>query len=458
MKTAIFAINSSPHISKTFFLRKNYKISIFLSTIATLAALWILVVEKHFNLECKYMLTYIFKAKNNEGALITGEMMADRRENVISALKQKGYFILNVEQESKISSFFSSNAGLGKRVSVRERAIFTQQLATLLRAGMQLSIALSTLTKQTENKYLASIIEQVQTDVEQSSSLSEAMSKHPKIFSPVYTSIVAAAEQSGSLAQTLSILSKDLKDQAIVRARIRSALVYPIFLLFVSGVVVGVLTTFIIPKFIKLFVNVNQKLPLPTKILVGATDFFKGFWWAILIGVVAVLCFALVALKVESIRYCLDKMFLKAPVFGKLNNKLQLARFARTLGSLLTGGVDIVSAIQTTQGITTNRAFATDISNIEDEILKGETLAGAAGKQDSFSEIATNMIAVGEDTGALPEMLLEVAEIYDQESESAIGSMTALLGPVMIVVLGLIIGFVVIAILLPIFETSTMVS
>ncbi|MBN1186546.1 MAG: type II secretion system F family protein [Bacteroidales bacterium] len=404
------------------------------------------------------MLNYIFKAKNNEGALITGEMMADRRENVVSALKQKGYYILNVEQEGKFSGFLSSNGGLGKRVSVRERAIFTQQLATLLRAGMQLTIALKTLTKQTENKYLATVIQQVQTDVEQSSSLSEAMARHSKVFSPVYTSIVAAAEQSGSLAQTLAILSKELKEQAIVRARIRGALVYPIFLLFVSAIVVGVLTTFVVPKFVTLFVNVNQKLPLPTMILVGTMDFFKGFWWTILIGIVAILCLILAALKVDHIRFYLDSLFLKAPVLGKLNNKLQLARFARTLGSLLTGGVDIVSAIKTTQGITSNRVFAADIDNIEEEVLKGSSLAEAARKQDSFSEIATNMISVGEDTGALPEMLLEVAEIYDQESESAINAMTALLGPVMIVVLGLIIGFVVIAILLPIFETSTMIS
>ncbi len=404
------------------------------------------------------MLNYTFKAKNNEGALITGEMMADRRENVVSALKQKGYYLISVEQESKFSSIFSSNAGLGKRISVREKAIFTQQLATLLRAGMQLSVGLKTLSKQTENKYLASVIKQVQTDIEQSSSLSEAMARHPKVFSPVYTSIIAAAEESGSLAQTLSILSKQLKDQAIVRARIRSALVYPVFLLFVSAIVVGVLTTFVIPKFIKLFVNVSQKLPLPTKILVGTTDFFKGFWWAVIIGIVVISSFVVAVLRVEHIRYYIDGLLLKIPVFGKLNKKLQLARFARTLGSLLTGGVSIVSAIKTTQGITTNRAFASDIDNVEEAILKGSTLAEAVGKQSSFSEIATNMIAVGEDTGALPEMLMEVAEIYDQECESAIGSMTALLGPVMIVVLGLIIGFVVIAILMPIFETSTMVT
>jgi len=404
------------------------------------------------------MLTYIFKAKNSEGALVSGQMPADRREAVVSALKQKGYYLLGVEQESKLSSLLRSNAGLRNRVSVREKAIFTHQLATLLRAGMQLSIGLKTLSKQTENKYLALVIQQLRSDIEQSSSLSEAMAKHPRIFSQVYTAVVEAAEESGSLAETLSVLSKQLKAQAEIRARIQGALVYPIFLLFVSAVVVGVLTTFVIPKFIELFVNVNQKLPLPTKILVGVTDFFKGFWWVFIFGLAGVVCLSLVALRTGHTRLYIDGLLLKLPVFGTLNKKLQLARFARTLGSLLNGGVRIVSAVKTTQGTTTNRAFAREIENVEEAILKGSTLAEAVGEQNNFSEIAANMIAIGEDTGALPEMLLEVAEIYDQECESAIGTMTNLLGPVMIVVLGLIIGFVVIAILLPIFETSTMVA
>jgi type IV pilus assembly protein PilC len=404
------------------------------------------------------MLTYIFKAKNSEGALVSGQMPADRREAVVSALKQKGYYLLGVEQESKLSSLLRSNAGLRNRVSVREKAIFTHQLATLLRAGMQLSIGLKTLSKQTENKHLALVIQQLRSDIEQSSSLSEAMAKHPRIFSQVYTAVVEAAEESGSLAETLSVLSKQLKAQAEIRARIQGALVYPIFLLFVSAVVVGVLTTFVIPKFIELFVNVNQKLPLPTKILVGVTDFFKGFWWVFIFGLAGVVCLSLVALRTGHTRLYIDGLLLKLPVFGTLNKKLQLARFARTLGSLLNGGVRIVSAVKTTQGTTTNRAFAREIENVEEAILKGSTLAEAVGEQNNFSEIAANMIAIGEDTGALPEMLLEVAEIYDQECESAIGTMTSLLGPVMIVVLGLIIGFVVIAILLPIFETSTMVA
>jgi len=404
------------------------------------------------------MLNYNFKAKSNEGTVVYGSMRADRRESVINALKQKGYYLLNVQPETRLSALLRTNAGLGSRVSIRERAIFTHQLATLLKAGMRLSIALKTLTKQTENKYLASVVRQLERDIEQSSSLSQAMAKHPRVFSQVYTAIVEAAEQSGSLPETLAVLSKQLKERAAISARIRGAMVYPIFLLFVSAVVIGVLTVFVIPRFIELFVNVNQALPLPTRILIGSTNFVRQFWWLGALVICTVACLSLLALRDERARLSVDGILLRLPVAGALNRKIQLARFSRTLGSLLNGGVRIVSAIHTTRGITTNRAFARDIGNIEDAIMKGSTVAKVVKEQDYFSEIAANMIAVGEDTGMLPEMLLEVADMYDQECESAISSMTNLLGPAMIVILGLIIGFVVMAILLPIFQTSAMVG
>ena len=404
------------------------------------------------------MLTYVFRAKNGEGALVSGRMAAERRDKVVSALKQKGYYLLSVEKEGRLAAFMRSDAGFRGRISIRDKAIFTGQLATLLKAGMQLSIALKTLSKQTKNKYLASVIRQVNSDIEQSSSLSQAMAKHPKAFSRVYTAIVGASEQSGSLVESLSVMSRQLKMQASVNARIRGAMLYPVFLLFVSAVVVGVLTAFVIPKFIELFVNVNQKLPLPTQILVGSVDFVKGFWWAIVLAAAGIVSFGFIALRQESIKRTVHGRLLRVPMIGALNRKLQLARFTRTLGSLLDGGVNIVQAIETTRGITTNQAFAQEIENIEDDILRGATLAKSIGGQKYFSEVTVNMVAIGEETGMLPEMLLDVADMYDQDCESTISSVTNLLGPVMIVVLGLIIGFVVLAILLPIFETSTMVG
>lgn len=403
------------------------------------------------------MLSYTYRAKTEQGVLVSGDMLADRADAVVHALKQKGYFPISVQQEGRLASLLRSNAGLGARVSTREKGIFTQQLATLLRAGVQLSIALKTLSKQTESKYLASIIRQLNEDIEQSSSLSAAMAKHPRVFSRVYSAIVAAAEESGTLVETLSVLSRQLKSQASVSARIKGAMVYPLFLLVVSAAVVAVLTVFVIPKFIELFVNVHQALPLPTRILVGTTDFFRDSWWVLALGAAALACAGAIAWREEHVRLSIDRLLLQLPVVGKLNRKLQLARFTRTLGSLLNGGVRIVTAVSTTRGTTSNRAFAQEIAHVEEALLRGATLAGGLAAQPSFSEITVNMVAVGEDSGTLSEMLLEVADMYDQECEAAIGAMTGLLGPIMIVFLGGVIGFVVMAILLPIFETSTMV-
>ena len=402
------------------------------------------------------MLTYSYKARNSQGEFVAGTLAAQRRETVITTLKQKGYYLLDVEIQDRLASLYQNISV--HRVSVKEKAIFTHQLATLLKAGMKLTTALHTLSKQTQNKYLAVVIKQMQTDIEHSSSLSEAMARHSRIFSKVYTAIIAAAEHSGSLSQTLFILSQQLKSQASVNSRIRSALVYPIFLLVVSAAVVGILTTFVIPKFIELFVNANQALPLPTKILVAAMHFTKECWWLLLIAGIGIICFAITALQNARVKLIFHTMLLKLPVIGTLNSKLQLARFARTLGSLLKGGVKIIFAINTTKSTTANIAFARAIAAIEENILKGSTLAMAISQQQVFSEIMANMIAVGEDTSTLPEMLLEIAEMYDQESESAINALTTLLGPLMIVILGLIIGFVVLAILMPIFETSAMVG
>ena len=404
------------------------------------------------------MNTFTYTAKNSDGVLVSGDIQAEQRDTAVTTLKNKGYYLVGLEKEPPLSQLLRNGVGLFNPVSVKEKAIFTQQLATLLRAGMQLSLALKTLSSQTENKHLASVVQQLHGDIEESNSLSEAMSKHPRVFSAVYTAIVKAAEESGALAQTLSALSKELKTQSAVRARIRGAMVYPIFLLVSSAVVVGVLMTFVVPKFIALFINTNQALPLPTKILQHATTFIRSSWWLILIILSGVSALTAVALREKRFRLSVHHCLLRLPLLGDLCRKMQLARFARTLGSLLHGGVRIITAMKTTQGTTSNLAFAQATAQIEDDLLKGSTLAKAMAEQSYFSELAANMVAVGEDAGMLPEMLLELADMYDQECESAIDTATTLLGPLMIIFLGGIVGFVVVAILLPIFRMNALVS
>jgi type II secretory pathway component PulF len=403
------------------------------------------------------METYTYKARTIHGLSVRGSMRADRRQTVVNLLKRKGYFLTYLGREQPIVGVLRRGISVGSRVGMRDKAVFSHQLSTLLKAGMRIVTALETLARQSENTYLTAVLEQIRAEIEDSSSLSEAMEKHPDVFSKVYTSIIRAAEESGRLAETLAILAKQLKSQCEVHSRIRAALAYPIFLLVVSAVVVGILTAFVVPKFTRLFISENQAMPLPTKLLVGFNDMIGRSWVLIVVAMCGLAGLGVLAWRNERLRLAVDRLLLRVPGLAAVNKKLLAARFVRTFGSLLNGGVPIVSSIKTTKATITNRAFAGYVGNIEGEILKGASVAKALSKQEHFSPMLTNMIAVGEETGMLPEMLIEVADIYDQEAESAINTLTTLLGPFMIVILGSIIGFVVLAILLPIFQTTSLV-
>ncbi|HEX2954440.1 MAG TPA: type II secretion system F family protein, partial [Bacillota bacterium] len=338
------------------------------------------------------MQTYAYKAKNIDGSLVTGSTQAEDRTSVISALKQKGYFLLNIEQEDNFSTFIRSKTVVfGNHVSLRERGIYTHQLATLLKAGLQLTMALKTLSKQTKNKYFISVINCLHNDIQESSSLSEAMSQHPRIFPKIYTAVIAAAEESGSLVESLQNLSQQLKSQAVIHSRIRGAMTYPLFLLFICVAVVCVLVMFVIPKFLELFVNAHQKLPMPTQILIGLIDFMKGYWWAIPLAGIGLVCLGTMLLKHEQARTRFDGFLLRLPLIGTLNEKIQMARFARTLGALLNGGVKILSAIEILKAVTTNLAFMRDINNILEDLKKGSSLAKAVKRQPYFNELTSNM-------------------------------------------------------------------
>lgn len=388
---------------------------------------------------------------------MAGQIQADGRGAAIAALRTEGYFPIDVDQQAIAAKLLRSEATLWGGIRTRDKALFTHQLAALLKAGMQLRVALQTLAEQTANQRLAEIIKQLGCDIEQSSALSEAMAKHPRVFSSVYRAMVKAAEQTGDLPETLALLSQQLKTQDNVRNRIRGALVYPVFLLLTSVTVVGVLTTFVIPKFVLLFVNTRQALPWPTRLLLGVTAFAQQAWWVLLLAFGLVVVATVVALRDLRLRRALHKLLMELPILGQLNCKLQLARWARTLGSLLKGGVQIVTALETTQGTLTNQAFSRSSVDVAEQILKGATLTEAVGKQPYFTKIALNMVATGENTGTLPHMLIELADLYDQDCEANIHAVTTLLGPVLIVVLGGIVGFVVMAILLPVFETGAMI-
>lgn len=404
------------------------------------------------------MTTYTYKAKTNAGPLITGSIQAHNLTSAIASLKNKGLYIINIDQPGFLKSALTRNFLTAPRISIKDKTIFTRQLSILLKAGVKLTNALKTLQKQTQNKHLCSVIEQLAQDIEQSSSLSQAMEKHPKVFSTIYTSVIKAAEKTGATSQTLSTLSERLSTQQQINSKVRAALAYPAFLLAVSIIIVAVLVTFVIPNFTELFANAGQKLPTPTKILIQITDTIKFAWPFFLLFIALSFSAMTIAMKNPQFKLFVDTILLKLPLFGPLNKKIQLTRFTQTLGTLLNGGVKILPAVATAKETSTNSAFKRDVADIQNQIIKGSTLTQAISKQKHFNRIVADMVAVGEETATLDDMLTEVSNMYQQQTQTAIDSLTTLIGPLMIAIMGLITGFVVMAILLPIFETSTMIN
>ena len=401
------------------------------------------------------MQRFDYAVKDREGKVFTGMLTADGTSCAVCQLREKGYFITQLRKTGLLSRFSRREDLIRFFVSGKQKAIFTHQLATLLGAGVRLTTALGTLSHQMKNRRFGELIDEIRENVDDSLSLSEAMGKHRGVFSDVYTAIVGASEKSGSLAETLELLAGQLRRQGQIRGKIFAAMVYPIFLLVVSTVVVTVLMTFVIPRFLSIFVNSNTALPGATRVLIVVTGIFKEYWEIGPVVVVSGVVLGVLMRRNDAWGLLLDGLLMKLPLLGKISRKGQAARFCRTLGSLLKGGVETMEAIGTSRRACSNRAFARRVTEIEEKMFKGSSLAEAVRGEELMGEIGANMIAVGEGTGMLSEMLTEVADMYEEECSEAVGAVTSLLGPALIFIMGGIIGFVVVAVLMPVFQAGS---
>jgi len=322
---------------------------------------------------------------------------------------------------------------------------------------MPLVASLDALISQVTNPPFKKIMAQIKESVNEGNSLAHALSDHPRIFSNVYVNMVRAGEASGSLDVVLDRLADLGEHQQALRGRFKAALAYPVFMFFIGTLVLFFLITFIVPNITQIFKEMHHTLPLPTVMLIGASNFLKSFWWIIILaitcGVVVISRFK----KTPKGHYLWDGTKLRIPVFGPINKKMAIARFGRTLGSLLQAGVPLISALQIVRNIVNNVIIADVIDKAVEEIQEGKSLANTLTQSQWFPSIAVQMISVGEQSGELETMLNKIADTYERDVESQIMAMTSMLEPVMILVMGLIVGFIVISILLPIFEMNQMI-
>jgi general secretion pathway protein F len=407
------------------------------------------------------MPVYEYTALDKSGKNIKGIIDADNPQAARQKMRGSDVFPIELKetfaQPRDLPSGHISFKFLFHRASHREISSMTRQLATLLNAGIPLLSSLEALITQATNSLLKKILSEIKESVNEGKGLSFSLSKHPKYFSQIYINMVQAGEASGSLDLVLERLADFSENQEALRGRIRAAMAYPIIMLFIGVLALMMLVTFVVPKFVEVFNEMEQTLPVPTLIVIGASKLMKSFWWAILLVVIAVAYGLRQFIKTEKGSRLWDKIKLDAPVFGTINIKMAMARFGRTLGSLTQSGVPLISSLQIVRNIANNSLFSDVIDNAMDEIQAGKSLAVPLSRSKWVPPVVVQMISVGEHSGELEKMLNKIADIYEREVESQVAMLTSMLEPIMILVMACIVGFIAFSIVLPILQMSQIV-
>jgi len=403
-------------------------------------------------------LTYQYSVRDRAGKIVTGKLEADSQAAVASKLKQMGYAPVSISQHKAGMKSEIKIPGFGGKVKLKDLAVMSRQFAVMINSGLSLLRALTILSEQTENPVLAGILGEVRNDIETGTALSVSMAKHPKAFPPLMVNMTQAGEVGGFLDQVLLQIAANYEAEVKLRGKVKSAMTYPV-VVFIMAILstIGMLL-FIVPIFGKLFDDLGGTLPAPTRVLIFLSDVLKLGFPVLVVGFFAsVVVWAKVKHK-EAVRNVVDPVKLKLPVFGKLFQKIALARFARNLGTMLRCGVPILQSLEIVSGTTGNVVLARAIKDVQDSVRSGETLCRPLENHPVFPPMVVQMMSVGEDTGALDTMLEKISEFYDQEVESTTESLTALIEPLMIAFLGGVVGSMIIALYMPIFKIFDLVK
>jgi type II secretion system protein F len=399
---------------------------------------------------------YLYKATTISGQTVEGLMDGKDEETIVQRLHQLGYIPIRIfsTQEEELGFRFSSL--LPKRIGIKNLLTFTQELSTLVSAGLPIDRSLNILGTLTENKRLREVVKDVLKRVEGGSSLNEALGYHPRIFPKLYINMVKAGESGGFLETILSRLARYLQSRKEVKEYLISVMIYPLILTIVSGISIAILVTFVIPRFARIFSEMGQAIPLPTQIILSLSQFVKGYWWVILGGIVLIYLGLKIYTQNEDRDWKWDRSKLRWFVIGDLIKKAEVARFSRTLGTLLQSGVSILPALNLVREISQNRAVSRSVAYIHDQLREGKGISKSLEETDVFPPLAVHMIGVGEETGRLDEMLIKVAETYEENFQNSVKRFVALFEPMIILIMGLVVGFIVISILLAIFSINEM--
>lgn len=398
---------------------------------------------------------FIWKGRTPTGGLTSGELTADNQSKVIEALRKRNIIVTSVKEKPReIKIPFLS----GGKVKVKDLAIFTRQFSTMISAGLPLMQCLDIQSQQIEKEGFRKIVKLVMTDIEGGSTLADALRRHPATFSALYTNMVDAGEKGGILDNILARLATYLEKAEALNRKIKGAMIYPTIVISVAVIASVVLLVFVIPVFATMFKEMNATLPLPTRITIMVSNALKSSILIIVAVIVAVVILLRVYYKTDNGQKVIDTLLLKMWIMGPLIQKSSISRFARTLGTLLASGVAILDALEITAKTAGNRVVHDAVMEARKSIGGGETISAPLRTMKVFPPMVTSMIAVGEATGGLDEMLTKIADFYDAEVDAAVENLTAALEPVIIVFLGIFIGGLVISMYLPIFEIASVIK
>jgi type IV pilus assembly protein PilC len=398
-----------------------------------------------------------YKARDEKGNLQENVAVAESLVDLKQQLKDKNLYLIDAEDANKPTSILDVNLdeyfAQYTKVSLKDMVVFSRQYSSLINAGVAMMRALTILADQSENYKLRQILTQVKADVEQGTSLSDAFAKHPDTFDILYVAMIRAGETGGVLDEVLNRIAKFLEDRARLLGQVKSALTYPGVVTLLAIVIFFVMLTFILPKFSKLFGRLGAELPAYTQFLINISEFLRSAWIFLIIAILIALAFLFQKVySTEAGRYQLDKIFLKVPVFGDLLKKVAVARFTRTFGTLVRSGVPILNSLDIVQDTAGNAVLARVVADVKSEVTQGGTISEPLDRSELFPAMVVSMIAIGEETGELDAMLTKIADFYDMEVESAVNTLTSLIEPMMIVVLGGLVGAVIVGMYLPMFK------
>ena len=399
------------------------------------------------------MAVFVYQGRTASGNQ-NGEIEAPDRSAAVGELRRRAILVTKIAEKTAPKMSFK----FGGKVKDKEMAIFTRQFSTMIDAGLPLVQCLNILAEQSESKTLRSVTGQVARHVEAGSTLADALRRHPRTFDDLFTNLVEVGEAGGILDVVLQRLAAYIEKAAALKRKVKAAMVYPCAIIGVALLVVIFMLTFVIPTFAQMFKDLGADLPLPTKVVMLLSDFVRGYILLIIAGMIGAVMALRSYYRTEGGRGTIDALMLKLPVFGTLVRKVAVARFTRTLGTLVQSGVPILDGLRITARTAGNKVVEKAVLQCRAAVTEGKTLADPLRTSGVFPPMVTQMISVGEQTGALDAMLSKIADFYDDEVDTAVSTLTSLLEPIMIVFLGVVVGGLVVAMYLPIFKLVTLVK